>query len=80
MCATNKYGFPIKHKTRCQTFFGFKTGDVAQATLLTGKFAGTHVGRLIVRASGVFELVSAKGKVSPVRHKYCKAIHRQDGY
>jgi 5-methylcytosine-specific restriction endonuclease McrA len=80
MCVTNKYGFPIKHKTRCQTFFGFKTGDVVQATLPTGKFAGTHVGRLTVRASGVFELMGAKGKVSPVRHKYCKAIHRQDGY
>jgi 5-methylcytosine-specific restriction endonuclease McrA len=55
-------------------------GDVVQATLPTGKFAGTHVGRLTVRASGVFELMGAKGKVSPVRHKYCQAIHRQDGY
>ncbi len=80
MCTTNKYGFPIKHKTRCQTFFGFKTGDMVQATLPRGKFAGTHVGRLIVRASGVFEMISSKGKVSPVRHKYCKAIHRKDGY
>ncbi|HBS67674.1 MAG TPA: HNH endonuclease [Cyanobacteria bacterium UBA9226] len=80
MSTSNKYGFPIKHKTRCQTFFGFKTGDIVQATLPTGKFAGIHVGRLIVRASGVFELISAKGKVSPVRHKYCKTIHRKDGY
>ncbi len=80
MCTTNKYGFPIKHKTRCQTFFGFKTGDMVQATLPTGKFAGTHVGRLTVRASGVFEMISPKGKISPVRHKYCQAIHRKDGY
>ncbi|HBK62667.1 MAG TPA: HNH endonuclease, partial [Cyanobacteria bacterium UBA11166] len=40
MSTSNKYGFPIKHKTRCQTFFGFKTGDIVQATLPTGKFAG----------------------------------------
>ena len=80
MCQPNKYGFPIKHKTRCKEFFGCKTGDIVQATLPTGKFAGTHVGRLIVRASGVFEMISATGKVSPVRHKYCKAIHRNDGY
>ena len=80
MCQPNKYGFPIKHKTRCKEFFGCKTGDLVQATLPTGKFAGTHVGRLIVRASGVFEMISATGKVSPVRHKYCKAIHRNDGY
>ncbi|MBD0310399.1 MAG: RRXRR domain-containing protein [Microcoleus sp. T1-bin1] len=80
MCQPNKYGFPIKHKTRCKEFLGCKTGDLVQATLPTGKFAGTHVGRLIVRASGVFELICETGKVSPVRHKYCRAIHRNDGY
>ncbi|MFB2980775.1 RNA-guided endonuclease IscB [Microseira sp. BLCC-F43] len=80
MCQTNKYGFPIKHKTRCKEFFGFETGDMVQATLKRGKFAGTHVGRLIVRASGVFEMICETGKVSPVRHKYCRAIHRNDGY
>ncbi|MCU0547195.1 MAG: hypothetical protein MUE44_34395 [Oscillatoriaceae cyanobacterium Prado104] len=80
MCQTNKYGFPIKHKTRCKEFFGFETGDIVQATLPAGKFAGTHVGRLIVRASGVFEMICETGKVSPVRHKYCWAIHRNDGY
>ncbi|GET36140.1 RNA-guided endonuclease IscB [Microseira wollei] len=80
MCTPNKYGFPTKHRTRRKTFFGFQTGDMVQATLPTGKFAGTHVGRLVVRESGVFEMISAIGKVSPVRHKYCKAIHRNDGY
>jgi len=33
-----------------------------------------------VRATGVFELITPSGKISPVRHKYCKAIHRNDGY
>lgn len=80
MCTPNKYGFPTKHRTRCKKFFGFQTGDMVQATLPTGKFAGTHVGRLVVRESGVFEMISARGKVSPVRHKYCKVIHRNDGY
>jgi 5-methylcytosine-specific restriction endonuclease McrA len=80
MCVTNKYGFPIKHKTRCKTFFGFQTGDMVRATLPTGKFTGTHVGRLTVRESGVFEMKTPLGKVSPVRHKYCTLIHRNDGY
>ncbi|WP_293177142.1 MULTISPECIES: hypothetical protein [unclassified Microcoleus] len=53
---------------------------MVQATLPAGKFAGTHRGRLIVRASGVFEMMCATGKVSPVRYKYCRAIHRNDGY
>ena len=80
MCTTNKHGFPIRHRTRCKTFFGFQTGDMVQAILPSGKFAGTHVGRLTVRATGVFEMMTSKGKVSPVRHKYCQAIHRNDGY
>lgn len=53
---------------------------MVRAVLPTGKFAGTHVGRLVVRATGVFEMITPTGKVSPVRHKYCKAIHRNDGY
>ncbi|MEG4289271.1 RNA-guided endonuclease IscB [Microcoleus sp. C2C3] len=80
MCTTNKYGFPIRHRTRQKAFFGFQTGDIIRAILPTGKFAGTHVGRLTVRATGVFEMVTQVGKVSPVRAKYCLAVHRVDGY
>ncbi len=80
MCTPNKYGFPNKHRTRCKTFFGFQTGDMVRAVLPQGKFAGTHVGRLAVRESGVFDLRTAWGKISPVRHKYCKTVHRNDGY
>ncbi|MHC5824887.1 MAG: hypothetical protein ACYT04_55855 [Nostoc sp.] len=80
MCTTNKYGFPVRHRTRCKTFFGFQTGDMVRAILPAGKFAGTHVGRLTVRESGVFEMKTSLGKVSPVRHKYCKSIHCNDEY
>ena len=80
MCTTDKQGFPKSHRTQCKAFFGFQTGDMVRATLPSGKFAGVHIGRLTVRASGVFELITPSGKVSPVRHKYCKAIHRNDGY
>ncbi|WP_414581737.1 2Fe-2S iron-sulfur cluster-binding protein [Scytonema sp. PCC 10023] len=60
MCTTNKYGFPIKHRTRCKTFFGFQTRDMVRAILPAGKFAGTHIGRLTVRESGVFARENAK--------------------
>ena len=80
MCTPNKYGFPTKHRTRCKTFLGFQTGDMVRAVLPSGKFAGTHVGRLAVRESGVFDLRTGLGKISPVRHKYCKTVHRNDGY
>ncbi|MEC4817814.1 MAG: hypothetical protein SAK29_31760 [Scytonema sp. PMC 1069.18] len=80
MCTTNKYGVPIRHRERQKAFFGFQTGDMVFALLPTGKFAGTHIGRLTVRKTGVFEMNTPICKVSPVRHKYCKTIHRQDGY
>ncbi len=80
MCTTNKYGFPVRHRTRCKIFFGFQTGDMVYAILPSGKYKGTHVGRLTVRESGVFEMRTPLGKISPVRHKYCKSIHRNDGY
>lgn len=80
MCTTNKYGFPIKHRTRQKAFLGFQTGDIVRAILPTGKFAGTHVGRLTVRATGVFEMMTPLGKVSPVRAKYCLRVHQVDGY
>jgi hypothetical protein len=80
MCIPNKYGFPVKHRTRCKKFFGFQTGDMARAILPSGKFAGVHIGRLTVRKSGVFEMKTPNGKISPVRYKYCKSIHRNDGY
>ena len=81
MCITNKFGFPIRHRTRVKTHFGYQTGDIVKAVLPLGKFTGTHVGRISVRKTGKFDLRRGDGlKVSPVNHKYCKAIHRNDGY
>jgi 5-methylcytosine-specific restriction endonuclease McrA len=80
MCITNKFGFPIKHRSNIKFHFGFRTGDMVRATLPTGKFAGTHVGRVVTRATGVFEIVTVNGKISPVRYKYVHKIQRHDGY
>ncbi len=81
MCITNKFGFPIRHRTRTKTHFSYQTGDIVKAVLPKGKFTGTHVGRISVRKTGKFDLRRCDGlKVSPVSHKYCKAIHRNDGY
>lgn len=81
MCITNKFGFPIRHKTRSKTHFGYQTGDIVKAVVPKGKFTGTHFGRLSVRKTGNFDLRRGDGlKVSSVNHKYCKAIHRNNGY
>jgi hypothetical protein len=65
MCTTNKYGFPTKHRTRQKAFFGFQTGALVRAILPRVKFAGTHVGRLTVSATGVFEMVTPQGTSQP---------------
>lgn len=76
MCGTNKSGFPVRHRTREKKFHGFQTGDMVRAKAPKGKLAGTHIGRITVRASGSFTL----NDIGNVSYKYCTVIHRKDGY
>ncbi|UCJ12263.1 MAG: HNH endonuclease [Phormidium sp. PBR-2020] len=80
MCGTNKYGFPTRHRSRRQIHNGFQTGDIVAATVTAGKKIGSHVGRVLCRASGSFDITTASGRVAGINHKYCKPIHRKDGY
>ncbi|MDF5721649.1 MAG: hypothetical protein PUP91_14445 [Rhizonema sp. PD37] len=80
MAITDKFGFPRSHRECIKFHYGFQTGDIVKASLPKGKFVGVHVGRICVRKTGVFDLKTNLGKVSPVNHKYCQAIHRNDGY
>nr|UZQ22160.1 HEARO endonuclease [uncultured bacterium] len=80
MCGTNKYGFPIRHKSRVHIHKGFQTGDIVNATVTAGKKVGSYVGRVLCRASGSFDIVTKTGRVAGISHKYCKAIHKKDGY
>lgn len=77
MCDMNRFGFPrSKPKTRQKRVFGFATGDIVKAIIPKGKYAGTITGRISIRVTGSFNI----GKDGKVNHKYCKAIHRADGY
>jgi len=76
MCGTDKFGFPIRHRTRQPSHFGFHTGDIVKAVVPKGKCIGTHIARVSVRASGSFKLTG----VGDVNYKYCAAVHRKDGY
>jgi hypothetical protein len=58
---------------------GFQTGDHVRAVIPRGKYKGTHVGRVIIRASGSFDIKTKSGKVS-ANWKYCKLLQRDDGY
>ncbi len=84
VCGTNQYGFPIRHRTRHKRFFGFQTGDLVRAVVPAGlATAGTHVGRVLVRASGRFDVVVAASggrRVAGIGHRYVQAVARGDGY
>jgi 5-methylcytosine-specific restriction endonuclease McrA len=75
MCSTDKYGFPIRHRTHNKTFMGFQTGDMAQANISKGKFAGKHFGRVTIRQRKSFTLNGFD-----VNPDYLKRVHRTDGY
>jgi len=76
MCGTDKYGFPIRHRTRAKVFFGFKTGDIVQAVVTSGKKAGIYIGKVSVRATGSFKL----GSVDGLHHRFFASLHTMDGY
>lgn len=75
-CRTDKYGFPNRYVPRQKKFFGFQTGDMVRAGVPKGKHRGVHVGWVAVRATGSFRV----GAVDGISHRYCKVIHRADGY
>ncbi len=75
MCGTDKYGFPIRHRTRQKKSFGFQTGDMVRAIIPKGKYTGTHIGRVTIRNRPSFRLNRLD-----VHPKYLQALHKADGY
>jgi hypothetical protein len=81
----DKYGFPRAYLPRQKQFFGFATGDMVRADVPKGKYQGTWTGRVSVRKTGWFHIVTdvvCEGKRKNVNVKWdtCTAIQRNDGY
>jgi 5-methylcytosine-specific restriction endonuclease McrA len=79
-CRTNKFGFPVRYCSRTKFHKGFQTGDIVKAVVTFGKKVGTHWGRVATRATGSFNISTTDGLVQGISHKYCKHIHKKDGY
>jgi hypothetical protein len=75
-----KHGFPRGYLTRQKQHYGVQTGDFVVADIKTGKRAGVHKGRVAIRASGYFNIQTVQGVVQGVSHRYCRLLHRADGY
>ena len=73
-------GFPRGYLMRQKQVHGFQTGDMVKAIVPSGKKAGTHTGRVAVRASGSFNIQTPNGVVQGIGHRHCRLIQRNDGY
>ncbi len=79
MCRTDAYGFPNRHRARQKRYCGLQTGDIVKAVVPTGKYAGTWISRVVVKARGWFDLV-IYGKKASVHQKHCIRLWAADGY
>ncbi|MCW2917748.1 MAG: endonuclease domain protein [Actinomycetia bacterium] len=77
---TDRYGFPRLRLPRTKTVRGFRTGDLVQAVVPTGKKAGVHTGRVAVRSTGSFNITTAAGLVQGINHRHLRLLQRADGY
>ncbi|MFF8026376.1 RNA-guided endonuclease IscB [Streptomyces sp. NPDC007896] len=77
---SGKHGFPRLALPRTKSHHGFQTGDLVRATVPVGAKAGTHTGRVAVRASGRFNIRTQHGIVQGIGHQYVRLLQRADGY
>ena len=75
----DKFGFLPRHRQRKKVHHGFQTGEIVRANPPKGKYAGRHVGRVLTRATGSFDISKPSGRVT-VQAKYCSVLHHNDGY
>lgn len=80
MCRVDRFGFPRTRAKRKKRVHGFQTGDLVQATIPSGKKAGTYIGRVAVRSSGNFNLKTQFGLVQGISYRYCYLLQGIDGY
>ena len=80
MCRMDKYGFPRTGPKGARFVKGFRTGDLVKAVVPAGKKTGTHLGRVAVRSTGSFNITTAAETIQGISHKYCRRLHRADGY
>lgn len=76
----NKYGFPRSYRTRQKVHYGLMPWDLVRALVPKGKKAGTHVGRVSVRATGRLNIATNVGTVQGIGHMHVILNQRGDGY
>ncbi len=80
MCLMSKRGFPRTKPKSAKKVQGFQTGDMVRAVVTKGAKQGTYIGKVAIRATGSFNVTTATNTVEGIHARYCKTIHRNDGY
>ena len=76
---TDKHGFPRGSAKRRKDVRGFRTGDLVRLVQPTGKYVGTHVGRVAVRERGDFDIATPLSKITAPASRFT-LLQRGDGY
>ena len=59
---------------------GFQTGDMVKAIVTSGTKQGTYIGRVAVRSTGSFNIVTPTQTIQGISHRFCQMVHHSDGY
>lgn len=77
--ALNKHGYPIRHNP-LRPILGWSTGDIALATITSGKYRGEYIGRIAPKSSGNCTFTPFGSKAFSSSLRYMTRIHCKDGY
>lgn len=80
MCNVDAFGFPHCKPKHSGRIHGFKTGDIVRAVVTKGKKIGTYTGRVLVRATGSFDITTRSGRVQGIGSRYCTTLQKAEGY
>ena len=80
MCLMDKRGFPRTKPKGAKKAKGFQTGDMVRAVVTKGTKIGTYIGRVAIRSTGSFNIITTQKTVQGISHRFCAALHRCDGY
>lgn len=75
----DRFGFPRLRRPRSKIHHGYATGDLVEAVVPRGKWAGRWVGRIAVRASGQHRVTTLTSRFD-VSHRHLRMLQRADGY
>ena len=81
----NKFGFPRTKAKTVKRFIlpegkSFQTGDVVQLKQPSGKYQGTHIGTVSIRATGQFDIFIRKGQKITSNVKKFTKLYSFNGY